>query len=83
MTSKTRFQSRKVSRSRTRVEALSPTNTYSFNRGINPFRALLNSIAGGAPMSEEERQNAHQLKMLTEKKRSKSQRRKSTQNRGN
>lgn len=83
MSNQTRFQSRKTSRSRTRIQALSPCQAFSFNRGINPFQALLLSILKG--MNPEEKQKQHEIKMVTEQKkaRARSQRRKSTQNRGN
>lgn len=78
-----KFQIRKHSRSCTRIKALSPTSRFSFNMGVNPFKALLMSIINGT--SPEEKARQHEVKMVTDQKRAKarSQRRKSTQNRGN
>lgn len=83
--SNSRFQTRKYSRSCTRIQALSPCQAFAYARGINPFAALLASILGAQNMSPEEKAEQHKIKMSTDQKRAvaRSQRRKSTQNRGN
>jgi hypothetical protein len=81
MSNPTRFQSRKTSRSRTRIQALSPCHAFSFNRGVNPFQALLLSILKG--MNPEEKQKQHQIKMATEQKKAKARSQRRSQNRGN
>lgn len=81
-----RIESRNISRSRTRVEALNPTKRFAFNMGQNKLAALFASLLlSASPKSAEEKAAQHEIKMQTDQKKAKarSQRRKSTQNRGN
>lgn len=68
-----RYQSRNISRSRNRVEALDPCNKYSVNAGINPFARLLAQLSlakqiAGRSKEQAEKEVAHELKMKADQK---------------
>lgn len=83
MSNTTRFQTRKTSRSRTKVEQLNPCVRYTTASGYNPFWMVLQALK--FEKTPEQKAEDHNLKMITDQKRAKarSQRRKNTQNRGN
>ena len=68
-----RHESRNISRSRNRVEALSPCTAYSNSGGINPF-ALILQRAGilkqleGKTQEQAEKEVQHELKMAADQK---------------
>lgn len=71
-----RHESRNISRSRLKIEALSPCTRYAVASGINPFSSLLQSsgIAQSNQTEEEkenERKKIHSVKMASEQKRAK------------
>lgn len=49
-----RYESRNISRSRNRVEALSPCTAYSINGGRNPFYYLFSKFASQFGENSEE-----------------------------
>lgn len=66
-----RHESRNISRSRKMVQALSPCEIYSKNRGFNPFAYLFQRLqmkALSEVRTEEERKEQHQLKMKADQK---------------
>lgn len=68
-----RHQSRNISRSRFKIEALNPCGRYSNSAGVNPFSSILQSsgIATANKTDEEieaERQKKHKLKMSADQK---------------
>jgi len=64
-----RHESRNISRSRNRVEALNPCSAYSINGGRNPFDYLFSKFASQfGENSEEEKQYRHQIKMQSDQK---------------
>lgn len=68
-----RHESRNISRSRCRVEAVSPCSRYSVNGGTNPFADILARLSlaaqiAGRAKEDAEKQIAHQLKMQAEQK---------------
>jgi hypothetical protein len=64
-----RHESRNISRSRNRVEALSPCLSYSVNGGKNPFDYLFAKFESQfGKDSVEEKHFRHQLKMKADQK---------------
>jgi hypothetical protein len=67
-----RYQSRNISRSRTRIEALNPSKRFSFNMGQNRLAALFASLLlTTKPTSPEEKAKKHALTMRTEQNKAK------------
>ncbi len=79
-----RYQSRKISRNRVRIEALNPSKRFSFNMGQNRLAALLASLLmSSKPSSPEEKAKQHDIKMKTDQKKAKARSQRRSQNKGN
>lgn len=68
-----RHQSRNISRSRVRIEALNPCSKFSASAGINPFERILARLSlarqiAGRSKEQAEKEIAHELKMADQKK---------------
>lgn len=71
-----RHESRNISRSRKRIEALNPCQAFAHAGGMNPFSYLFQKFFKEADMTPEEKKRQHELKMSTEQKSAKTRNRK-------